>query len=102
MTIESYMKFATNLKDFITKNNLSLKDLADKIEVPPSTVHGWINGVPPKSILTLKRIASVMNFTIDELCYDDPVDSHDPNVSITIGNTIYKIILRKIKDKQND
>ena len=96
MTIEDYMKFAKNLKNFITKNNLSLKDLADQLEVPSSTVHGWLNGVPPKSIKTLKRIALVMNCSIDELCFDESDDSHDPNITVTIGDTSFRLIFKKV------
>jgi transcriptional regulator with XRE-family HTH domain len=92
------MKFAKNLKDFITKNNLSLKDLADQLEVPSSTVHGWINGVPPKSIKTLKKIAVLMNCSIDELCFDEKQDNHDPNIHFSIGNSKFKVIFKKVND----
>ena len=94
------MKFAKNLNDFIKKNNLTLKDLADQLEVPSSTVHGWINGVPPKSIKTLKRVAVLMNCSIDELCFDDKFDHKtlDPNINFTIGNCTYKVIFKKMND----
>ncbi len=100
MTIDDYMKFARNLKDFIHKNNLSLKDLADQLEVPSSTVHGWINGVPPKSIKTLKKIALLMNCSIDELCFDEKFDSHDPGINITIGDSTFKLIFKKVDRKE--
>jgi transcriptional regulator with XRE-family HTH domain len=97
MTIDDYMKFSKNLKDFIAKNNLSLKDLADQLEVPSSTVHGWINGVPPKSIKTLKKIALLMNCSIDELCFDERMTTEnvDSNILLTIGNVTYRIVLKK-------
>lgn len=98
MTIDDYMKFSKNLKDFISRNNLSLKDLADQLEVPSSTIHGWINGVPPKSIKTLKRIAQLMNCSIDELCFDEQFEHStvDPNINFTIGNSTFKVILKKV------
>ena len=99
MTIESYMKFANNLKDFISRNNLSLKDLADQLGVPSSTVHGWINGVPPKSITTLKKIAILMNCSVDELCFGEKHSSHDPDINITIGEFTYKLILKRVDRK---
>ncbi len=99
MSIDDYMKFAKNLKDFITKNNLSLKELADQLEVPSSTVHGWINGVPPKSIKTLKKVALLMNCSIDELCFDEKHASHDPDINITIGDFTYKLILKRVDRK---
>jgi transcriptional regulator with XRE-family HTH domain len=99
MTILEYMTFSKNLKEFITKNNWSLKDLADQLEVPSSTVHGWLNGVPPKSVKTLKKIAVLMDCSIDELCFDEKHDSHDPNINITIGEATFKLILKQIKRK---
>ena len=101
MTIDDNMKFAKNLKDFISKNNLSLKDLADQIGVPSSTVHGWVNGVHPKSINTLKKISTMMNCTIDELCFDERSEDEviDPNISLTVGNSIFKLILKKVNCK---
>jgi transcriptional regulator with XRE-family HTH domain len=102
MTIDGYMKFAKNLKDFISKNNLSLKDLADQLEVPSSTVHGWVNGVPPKSIKTLKKIALIMNCSIDQLCFDETFDQQtlDPNINFTIGDATYKVIFKKVEKKE--
>ena len=95
------MKFAKNLKDFIYKNNLSLKELAEKLDVPLSTVHGWINGVPPKSIKTLKRVSVLMNCSIDELCFDDKHDhlDLDPKINITIGESTFKVIFKKVEGK---
>jgi transcriptional regulator with XRE-family HTH domain len=102
MTIDDYMKFAKNLKDFISKNNLSLKDLADQLEVPSSTVHGWVNGVPPKSIKTLKKIALIMNCSIDQLCFDETFEDEvlDPNINLTIGNSTFKLIFKKVDRKE--
>jgi transcriptional regulator with XRE-family HTH domain len=99
MTIDDYMKFSKNLKAFISKHNLSLKDLADQLEVPSSTVHGWVNGVPPKSIMTLKKIALLMNCSIDELCFDEQHENHDPDININIGGSTFKLIIKKVERK---
>jgi transcriptional regulator with XRE-family HTH domain len=99
MSIEEYMKFAQNLKEFITKNNLSLKELSERLEVPSSTVHGWINGVPPKNIKTLKKIAVLMNCSIDELCFDEKHALHDPDINITIGDATFKLIIKRVEKK---
>jgi transcriptional regulator with XRE-family HTH domain len=95
------MKFANNLKEFISKNNLSLKDLAEQLGVPSSTVHGWINGVPPKSITTLKKIAQLMDCSIDELCFGEQFNdlTLDPKINFTIGNSTFKVIFKKVESK---
>ena len=65
------MKFSENLKHHIQEHNLSLKELAIKLNVPPSTVHGWLNGIPPKNILTIKKIADLFNCSLDKLCFNE-------------------------------
>jgi transcriptional regulator with XRE-family HTH domain len=96
-----YMKFSENLKIHIQEHNLSLKELALKLDVPPSTVHGWLNGIPPKSILTIKKIADLFNCSIDKLCFDEDfakldLENLDHNGILNIGKNRYKVLLEKI------
>ena len=96
-----YMKFSENLKNYIQEHNLSLKELAIKLDVPPSTVHGWLNGIPPKSILTIKKIADLFNCSIDKLCFSGEFEKLDPedldySGMIKIGKNRYKVVLEKI------
>ena len=96
-----YMKFSENLKHHIQEHNLSLKELAIKLDVPPSTVHGWLNGIPPKSILTIKKIADLFNCSIDKLCFSEEFEKMVPEDldyygMIQIGKNRYKVVLEKI------
>jgi hypothetical protein len=43
--------FSQNLKIYLEAHRYSLKEFAHKIGVPISTVHGWLNGVPPKNVI---------------------------------------------------
>jgi transcriptional regulator with XRE-family HTH domain len=91
------MKFSTNLKDYISSQGISLNEFARKIKVPVSTVHGWINGVEPKSIQDCKKIAVIMGISVDELCFGEAKENLETDIHISIGNKSYRILLSKVK-----
>lgn len=99
MSINIVMKFSHNLTQYLKANNLSLKELAKRLDVPLSTVHGWVNGIPPKNILTLKKISEVFGCSIDDLCFgEDFKEIHlESNLVISIGNDKYKILFKKVE-----
>ncbi len=47
------MHLSSNLKRIMMERNLTQKKLASDLGIPLSTVHGWLNGVLPKSITDL-------------------------------------------------
>jgi putative transcriptional regulator len=101
------ISFSKNLKNYLDTHNLSLKDLGQKLNVPTSTVHGWINGIPPRSIVTLKKIASLLECTIDELCFDEvrnqstKGERNESNMTIVIDEEKYQVVLVKMKSEKN-
>ncbi len=99
MTNEEFMKFTENLKNYLQENKLSLKELSQRIGVPVSTAHSWINGVPPKSIKVMKQIATVLDISLDELCFGESIKQHDTNIVITIGSESFKLVFKKVKSK---
>jgi transcriptional regulator with XRE-family HTH domain len=63
------MKLDKNLKKMMLTKKLSLKTLSGQVGVPPSTIHGWLNGAAPKSLVDLKKISDFFGISIDELCF---------------------------------
>jgi transcriptional regulator with XRE-family HTH domain len=100
MTIEEVMKFSTNLKAYLKNNNLTLSEFAEKLGVPISTAHGWVNGVPPKSIKTMKEISIILDTSVDDLCFGDRNHMHETDLVISIGNESFKLILKKLPKKE--
>ena len=88
-------QISKKLQSYLETHRLSLSELAERLEVPTSTVHGWLNGVAPKNILTIKRIANLMNKSLDELCFNEtPKSRHqDTDLVITIGESSFRISL---------
>ena len=97
------MIFSRNLKNYIETHNLSLKDLGQKLDVPTSTVHGWINGIPPRNIKTIKKIANLLNCSVDELCFSEKKASPqllhklESNLVLSLGDDKYQVVLVKMK-----
>lgn len=88
--------FIKNLKALMERRNLNIKELANELAMPPSTVHGWLNGVPPKSILHIRSLAQFFNCPIEELFFGDITTSIHTDLVISIGDQKLKIILKKI------
>ena len=65
------MNFSENLKKAMLEHKISQKKLSTKVGLPVSTLHGWLNGVAPKKIQDIKKVASIFGMTIDQLCFDE-------------------------------
>jgi transcriptional regulator with XRE-family HTH domain len=89
--------FSTNLRRYLDRNGLSLKEFSAKLGVPASTIHGWVNDVPPRNIIMLKKIADLMKCSIDQLCFEESFNSDhiQPDLYIVFGNSKYKVVLEK-------
>jgi hypothetical protein len=87
--------FSKKLQAYLTHENLSIVELSNKLDVPVSTVHGWLNGVLPKNIVIIKKVANLLGKSVDELCFDEtPVKKHqDTDLIISIGDKTYRISL---------
>lgn len=93
------MNFQKNLNYFLKNKNMKISDLSKEIQVPVSTLHGWVNGVPPKNFLHLKNLSSFVGCTLDDL-FSENFKGHsytDLNISISLGDDQYKIFLKKVK-----
>jgi transcriptional regulator with XRE-family HTH domain len=65
------MKFSENLKKLMVEHQINQKKLAQKSGLALSTLHGWLNGVAPKNIQDVKKVAKVFGLTVDQLCFDE-------------------------------
>ncbi len=55
------------IKELRLKNNLTQKDLADKLFVTPQAVSRWENGDAEPSATTIDAMAKIFNVSVDEL-----------------------------------
>lgn len=67
----SYMsKFSENLKSFREKNNLTQKELADKLNVNRVSYARWENGSREPNMETIKKIATTLKISVNDLLYE--------------------------------
>jgi transcriptional regulator with XRE-family HTH domain len=90
------MNISKNLEKHLKAADITLNEFSKRISISPSTIHGWLNGVPPKNLKDLKKVAEYFNVTLDELCFGEVKKRHDTNITITIGEDSYKILLKKV------
>jgi transcriptional regulator with XRE-family HTH domain len=83
-----------NLRQILALKNISLKSLSEEVGIPASTIHGWLNGVPPKNVHEIKKIADYFGLTVDALCFGrtDIPRLSDERVLAEIGNV--ELVLR--------
>jgi transcriptional regulator with XRE-family HTH domain len=93
------MKFSENLKLYLKSNDIPLNEFARKINVSASTLHGWLNGVEPKSIQDYKKIAVSLGISVDELCFGQISENIETDMRVTIGIHSYRIFLNKVPQK---
>lgn len=89
------MQLDKNLKKMMTTKKMSLKTLSTEVRVPSSTIHGWLNGAAPKSLIDLKRIADYFDLSIDELCFgknEKQIKNRTENVLGDLGDI--ELVLR--------
>jgi transcriptional regulator with XRE-family HTH domain len=90
------MKIAKNLEKYLKLDEITLNEFSKRVSISPSTIHGWLNGVPPKNLSDLKKVADYFNVTLDELCFGEVKKGHETNIVISIGEDSYKILLKKM------
>lgn len=96
------MKLQTTLKELIKGADITPTKLSKATGVPLSTLHGWLNGIEPKSITQLKSVSELFGISLDSLCFgfeEGSVFATNPfkeyEQEINIGQ--FEVILRKRK-----
>ena len=57
----------TDIKKIREKRGISQKELAAKLNVSPSTVSQWENGLRNPSLVNVKRMSNILHCTTDEI-----------------------------------
>jgi len=102
MTENLSLCLSKNLEKFMQENHLSLIEFSQKLGEATSTVHGWLNGIPPKNVITIKKIANALGMTMDELCFEKneknvQAKSLSTDFVIKVGQKSFKIVLEPLE-----
>ncbi len=72
-----------NLKNLMKENNIKLNTLANIIGMNKSTLHNYLNGSFPQSIMALRKLSQYFNLSVDELIFSSVHEKkHQPPISI--------------------
>lgn len=67
MGINEIIKVGNNIKKFRKEKNISQKDMAKMLNMPPSTYSNYENNNREPNAATLKRIADILNISVNDL-----------------------------------
>lgn len=53
-----------------------------KTGIPRQTIDNWMNGIEPKNISQVKKIADKLGVSVDKLCFDDVPEKESEDVAV--------------------
>ncbi len=65
------MNLKKQLKYYLDRNDLTASQLARKASVPKQSLSGWLAGSNPRDVKQVKRVADVLNTTLDNLLFGE-------------------------------
>lgn len=93
------MELKSVLRRIIRAKGLSVAGLARGSKVPVQTLHGWLQGVEPKSIRQLKAVADHLGVDLDYLCFGIKPESESKieKFEDEINAGVFEVVLRRVK-----
>jgi len=98
------MKLNVILKKLAKNKKLSIAELSRQVQIPQQTLNNWLQGLEPKNLSQVKKVADYFNVTLDYLCFGE-ISEHKNNNLIDniidyeneINAGIFEVVLRRIK-----
>jgi transcriptional regulator with XRE-family HTH domain len=93
------------LKALLKSNNLSIAELAKRVNIPKTNIQQWLQGATP-NVYQVEKVATYFGLTVDELIFDRKPKSsvEDLFAEALIHTGHYKISITKLtkKDESED
>jgi len=67
--LESEVKIKEKLRVLLREYEISQTEFSSITQVNKSTIHGYLQGILPKGVISLIKIAQTFNLSLDELVY---------------------------------
>ena len=93
------MNLKNQLQLYIDHQGLTPTTLAKKSGVARSSIQEWASGSSPKDLNKLKKVADVLQTTVDNLCFGSGIHKEGSFTQYEpeINAGLYEVILRKVK-----
>jgi len=100
------MTLKKNLRLLIDRRGISATALARLVGVPKSSINEWLNGVEPRKLAHVKKVAEHFGVSVDALCFGQVDVTSDKVTSdalgVLMGDGVIKgrfdIIIKRVKD----
>ena len=98
----SKIKIQDILKQELKVRKLTLNALAKECSIPPSVLHGWLNGTLPsaKNIHHIKTLSDFFDVSIEKLLFGEKQKEASRSIlfqsTFTDGKTQYRLTVEKI------
>jgi len=84
------LRFSQNVKTLILKKGLSVSQAALSIGMNKTTLHNYCNGVAPRNLESLRRLAKLLEVSVDHLL-GEPEKSSAIKIETLTGDYIVSI-----------
>ena len=89
------MGYGKNLKDILEKKGMTVKELAKKAGIAPTTLYSIIQRDTAIRFDTALKISNILNIPINSICKDNPYDPGDTLPKLPSDNERLMINLQK-------
>jgi transcriptional regulator with XRE-family HTH domain len=87
-------ELAENLSRLMKKKKVTISQTALSVEMNKSTLHNYCNGVVPRNILSLKKLADFFDVPLSELLFG-PQSNPESILRAAILEGTYELIIRR-------
>jgi transcriptional regulator with XRE-family HTH domain len=99
--VEVTIKIQTTLKQLLTEQNLSLRELAKRSGVPNSTLQEWSSNRSPKNPIQVQKVAQVLGVSMHYLIFGEE-DKSEPLTKLLkedVFSGTYEINIKRVRAK---
>lgn len=94
------MNLKTQLKTLMEYRELSASQLANKSGVSKQVISLWLAGGSPRKIEQIKKVAEILNTTVDNLCFGGGPQASipkDPQLTEEWLSGVFEVKVRRLK-----
>lgn len=95
------MALADNIKNIMGERGESLSSICKKSNLAKGTVAGWMEGVAPRNLQDLVRLADALNVSLDYLIANrkEEIDLDNLLKKVELHTGLYEISIKKVIKK---
>lgn len=93
------IRLSENLKNLLKNDRASAATIANRLNINKSTLHNWENGIVPKSLIALVKLAEYFEISLADLVFEHE-DEKILHHSVIEGR--YEITIKRIYSRRKN